>query len=242
MKKIFSIFVMLLIVTVCCFAQKANVKKAYSKSEALFEDNPDYTAALDLIEPALQDETTKNDPYTWWVAAHIYDRMIGYEMYKQTMGQSSDNELMQEAAYKAYDYYLKAVELEKIPNAKGKVSDKYTKKAVDMLIWFYNNGLIANYGETQRKYENYEDAIKAYEKHLAIPDLQFIKDSKFCSPKEGDNCPKKNNEIYWNVKFIVAICTQLSGDNDNAITKYEAIKDKGYEENKIYQQLYYLYR
>ena len=44
------------------------------------------------------------------------------------MSQFLDEEVKQEAAFKAYDYFVKCAELETKPNAKGKISNKYTAK------------------------------------------------------------------------------------------------------------------
>ena len=253
MKKILLIFTMLFIST-ACFAQKANVNKAKSKSEVLPEDKPDFDGAIDLIEAALTNETTKNDPKTWWVAANIYDKIVNFETQKPSLGLgNTDKERQQESAYKAYDYYLKAVELEKIPDAKGKTSDTYTKKAKDMLSWYFNSGLIISYGATSAENEEYDLTIKAFEKHLSIPDLPFIAEAKGCPKKE--DCPKKekNDSLYWNIKYYEALYTHLNSDKAKdevkkeeilvkAILKYEQIKDKGYRENDIYQLLYSLYR
>ena len=247
MKKLFSITVLLLIATTLCFSQKANVNKAKRMADAM--ENPDFDGAIDLIEQALKDETTKNDPNTWAVAANVYSRIINYEYEKPILGTgSTDRERQQESAYKAYDYYLQAVELEKIPDAKGKVSNKIAKKASEDLIWYFNSGWLVNYGASEGQVGNYAVAIKAFEKHLSIPDLPFVTGTKEL-PKPNK---EKNDSLYWNVKYYEAIFTQLMADDtkdevkkteitNSAIQKYEAIKDKGYEENKIYQYLYNLY-
>ena len=246
MKKLFSITAMLLIATMC-FSQKANVSKANKLSNAM--ENPDFDTAIDLIEQALKDETTKNDPNTWAVAANVYSRIINYEYEKPLLGTgSTDRERQQESAYRAYDYYLKAVELEAIPDAKGKVGTKHTKKAAQDLAWFFNSGWLVNYGASEGQVGNYATAIKAFEKHLSIPDLPFVATFVKEKPPKKEN----NDSLYWNVKYYEAIYTQLMADDTQdevkkeeitnlAIQKYEAIKDKGYEENKIYQYLYNLY-
>ena len=115
MKKIFVMLLMSVILATVASAQVKNVKKAYRLSEAY--ENPDFYAAEEQIEPALTDPTTAEDPYTWWVAGHIQDRKIAWENEKLAMAQSSDEEVKQEAAFKAYDYFVKCAELETKPNA-----------------------------------------------------------------------------------------------------------------------------
>ena len=74
MKKIFLMTFVSIFAVSAAFAQVKNVKKAYKLSEAY--ENPDFDQAETLIEETLTDPSTKDDPYTWWVAGHIQDRKI----------------------------------------------------------------------------------------------------------------------------------------------------------------------
>ena len=78
MKKIFLMTFVSIFAVSAAFAQVKNVKKAYKLSEAY--ENPDFDQAETLIEEALTDPTTKDDPYTWWVAGHIQDRKLRGKM------------------------------------------------------------------------------------------------------------------------------------------------------------------
>ena len=236
MKKIFLMTFVSIFAVSAAFAQVKNVKKAYKLSEAY--ENPDFDQAETLIEEALTDPTTKDDPYTWWVAGHIQDRKIAWENEKLASGQSADRDLQNEAAYKAYDYFLKSTELEKLPDAKGKISDKLTKKISATLAWYYKNFLIFNHGLKSAEYEDYNTTINALTKHLAIVDLPFMQNYK-----GNSDAPKPvKDTTYYKIKYYQAIYTSLAGKNDEAITQLEALKNKGYKENEVYQYLYNLYR
>lgn len=236
MKKILSIVLLSVVVATGAFAQKKNVSKAFKLSEAY--EKPDFYQAEELIELALNDPTTANDPYTWWVAGHIQDRKIFWENEKAAMGESRDIELQAESAFKAYDYFLKAVELEKLPNAKGKIVNKYTKKISETLAWYYKWFYIFNYGLKQAEYESYDVAVKAMEKHLSIPDLEFMQ-----GYKGNEDAPKpQKDSTYHKINYYSGIYTQFAGDHDGAIAKFESIKNNGMEEEKIYQYLYNLYK
>lgn len=236
MKKILSIVLLSVVVATGAFAQKKNVKKAYSLSMAY--ENPKFDEAEALIERALNDPSTANDPYTWWVAGNIQDRKIFWENEKELMGGSRDLELQAAAAYMAYDYFIKAAELEKLPNAKGKIVNKYTKRIAETLAWYYRGYFIFNYGLKQAEYEMYDMAVQAIDKHLSIPDLDFMQDYKgtTAAPK-----PQKDT-TYHKIQFYNAIYVQSSGNIDEAIKRFEAIKDNGVEESVIYQNLYNLYK
>lgn len=235
MKKIFLMLLMSVMVTSVAMAQVKNVKKAYKLSEAY--ENPDFYEAEALIEPALTDPSTANDPYTWWVAGHIYDRKIAWENEKSALGQSADRDLQNESAYKAYDYFIKSAELEKNPDAKGKISDKYTKKIAATLAWYYKTFLIFNHGLKSTEYEDYETTVDALEKHLSIVDLPFMKDYK-----GNSDAPKPVKDTnYYKIKYYSAIYSSLGNKNDEAIEKFQAIKNNGYKESEIHQYLYNIY-
>lgn len=236
MKKIFAMLVMSLFIAYTATAQVKNVKKAYKLSEAY--ENPDFYAAQELIEPALVDPSTQNDPYTWWVAGHIQDRIIAWENEKPALGQNTDRDVQFEAAFRAYDYFVKAAELETLPNAKGKISDKWTKRLSETLAWYYKNFFIFNHGLKYAEYNEYDVTIEAFQKHLNIVDLPFMQNYKGIA-----NAPKpEKDSTYYLIKYYLGIYTELSGNHTGAIAIFEDIKDKGQKESEIYQYLFNLYK
>ena len=67
MKK--SIFLAaLVLISAGCFAQKANVSKARSLADA---ETPDYAGARTAIAEALQNDETKDQANTWYIAGFI---------------------------------------------------------------------------------------------------------------------------------------------------------------------------
>ena len=71
------IFAALLLAGTGCMAQKANVRKARNLALA---ENADFAGARTAIKEALQDETTKNQTETWYLAG-----LIGYEQNKREL-------------------------------------------------------------------------------------------------------------------------------------------------------------
>ncbi|MDR1592635.1 MAG: tetratricopeptide repeat protein [Prevotellaceae bacterium] len=230
MKKTMFLFALICCISVGGFAQKANVKKAYSKANATVD--PDFDAAIELINEALHDETTKNDAKTWYTAGLVYDRQQEAELAKLSIGTSSDDFLIGESAMKAYTYYLKAYELDQLPNEKGKISPKYDKEIKEALCKFYNQMSLLNYGAKLYQEEDYKTAIKAFECHLSIPNLSLLENEK--------NRPQKDS-VYYQASYWTAQVYYVSGDKENSARKFESIKDKGYEENQIHQFLYSIY-
>jgi len=206
------------------FAQKANVSKA--KNKALME-NPDFAGAREAIKPALTDPTTKDLASTWHTAG-----LIGYKeneaIYaKQILGQTIDQIAKGQAIIESYNYFLKAYELDLLPNAKGKVKPKYTKDIKSKIKEYYQtqSNLVA-YGATLFEKKNYVEAVNVFETYLAIPELSFI--NKELAP----------DSTYHMIKYYTAIAATNAGLGDKAIAWYEDLKDDKYEELNVYQLLY----
>ncbi len=222
-KLILSLF--LVISFTFSFAQKANVSKA--KNKALME-SPDFTSAREAIKLAFEDSTTRNDANTFYVAG-----LIGYKendaLYqKSLLGMPFDADIKGQAILESYSYFKKAIELDQLPDAKGKVKPKFSKDIKSKFKEYYNTqqNLIA-YGAYLFEKKNYESAINAFEVFLEIPTLTIM-----------------NNEIstadstYKMIKYYTAIAATNAKQNDKAIALYEDLKDDNYETMAVYQLLY----
>ena len=123
MKKIlFS--VVLLLAAGSAFAQEKAVKEAKSIANGT---NPDFAKAEQLIQGALTNPETKDDPETWNVAGLIQRRRSEKEMEKAFLRKPYDTLQIYNSALDMCRYFFKCDELAQIPNAKGKVKNKYRK-------------------------------------------------------------------------------------------------------------------
>ena len=223
MKKIIlSLF--LVISFTLSFAQKANVSKA--KNKALME-NPDFAGAREAIKLALKDSTTKNLAETWYVAGLIGNKENDILYQKALLKQPFDTIAKGSAILEAYNYFLQALKLDQLPDAKGKVKPRFSKDIKPMLKDYYSiqQNLIA-YGAFQFEKKNYEGAVKTFEVFLEIPKL-----------------PVMNNEIkmdstYNMIAYYTAASASSAKMHDKAIALYEGLKDKKYETKSVYQALY----
>ena len=221
-KTILSLF--LVISFTFSFAQKANVSKA--KNKALME-NPDFTGAREAIKLALNDSTTKNLAETWYVAGLIGNKQNEALYQKALLKQPFDTIVKGTAILESYNYFLQALKLDQLPDAKGKVKPRYAKDIKPLLKDYYSiqQNLIA-YGAFQFEKKNYEGAVKTFEAFLDIPKL-----------------PVMNNEIkmdstYYMIAFYTAASASSAKLHDKAISLYESLKDKKYETKTVYQSLY----
>ncbi|WP_018109358.1 tetratricopeptide repeat protein [Bacteroides propionicifaciens] len=115
------------------FAQQKNIKEAKRIANS---NNPDFAQAEKLINESLVSEETKNDPEAWDIAGLIQKRFIEEEQKKQYLKQSYDTVGVYSSVAKLVDYYAKCDELAQIPNAKGKVKNKFRKSNATTIMQF----------------------------------------------------------------------------------------------------------
>ncbi len=210
------------------FAQKKNVSKA--KNLAMSE-TPDFAGARAMIKPALEEVTTKDLASTWYTAGLIGWLENDAELKKQMLSQKFDADAKGKAIIESYDYFLKAYELDSLPDKKGKIKPKYQKDIKAKIKEYYTQqaNLVA-YGASFFDKKDYAGAIKVFELYLGIPAL-----------------PMMNNEIkldstYYMIKYFTGIAATNGGFHDKAIAYYEDLKDDGYEELVVHQLLYDEYK
>jgi tetratricopeptide (TPR) repeat protein len=227
MKKIILSMMLVLSVT-SMFAQRSNVSKA--KNKVLME-TPDFKGAREAILTALNEPTTKDLASTWHVAG-----LIGYKeneslFAKQVLGQTIDPMVKGKAITESYNYFLKAYDLDQLPNEKGRVKPKFTKDIKAKIKEYYTNqnNLVA-YGAALFDMKNFEETIKIFDIYLSIPELPFM------------NNELKPDSNFYMIKYYNAIASSNAGMSDKSIALYESLKNDGYKELIIHQLLYEEYK
>lgn len=135
MKKVlFS--VVLLLAAGSAFAQEKAVKEAKSIANGT---NPDFAKAEQLIQGALTNPETKDDPETWNVAGFIQRRRSEKEMENAYLRKPYDTLQIYNSALNMCRYFFKCDELAQIPNEKGKIKNKYRKSNAATMLTERNN-------------------------------------------------------------------------------------------------------
>lgn len=237
MKKLF-LSVCLIIVVSFTFAQKTNVSKAES---FLALENPDYKGAREAIKLAMQDPSTKDDAKTYYTAGLIGEKE-NHDLFEKIMiGMKVDTTQLVESAKSVFKYYLIADSLDKLPDEKGKVKPRYTKKIKTSLSayytgiepkllkgkwtlfneagFFYNKG---NEGETPNIKYN-QIALDLFKLYMSIPTLSLLSEDKL----PIDNV----------AKYYAAISARSSDNHKCAIKFFNDIKNDTIRTNYVYQSL-----
>ena len=231
MKKVI-LMATLVLISMGCFAQKSNVNKA--KGKISVSENADFDGARELIKQALQDETTKDDANTWFVAAQIGYKENEYWFTQSAFGGAIDSQRKGEAVMESYDYLLKADELALTPNEKGKVNNGMHKKIKDIFLEYYTQQELVKYGLWCNDKKDYKTAYYAFDKHLAIPDLPLMQDPKYLAKMPKDT-------IYQQYRYYQGLFATQADMHAEAIAIFEQMKDGEYEPITINQFLYQEY-
>ena len=190
-------------------------------------ETPDFKGAREDIKPALTDSTTRNQALTWYVAGTIGYKENEAELKKQMLGQKFDADVKGKAIMESYEYFLKAYELDGLPDAKGKIKPKFQKDIKAKIKEYYTSqaNLVA-YGAYLFEKKDYPATVKVFETYLGIPALPMM------------NGELKPDSTFYMIKYYTAIAATNGEMSDKAISYYEDLKDDGYEELIVHQLLY----
>ena len=223
---------LLLAVAVCMaatpsFAQTKSVKTALSISKS---EKPNFDEARTLIKGALENAETKNDAKTWYTAGYIENQQFDAERLKQVLGQKPNDAVMYTALGEIMPYFKKALELDVMPNAKGKVKPKFTKDIKSIIA--ANHVYYINGGAFYFDQKDYKKAYSLFKEFTDISESDLFADNETISKKDS---------TYLQIKFYSAFAATQMGESKLAIEGYEALKPHDYRTNDIYQYLCFEY-
>lgn len=216
------LFSMVLLMTFSfMFAQEKSVKEAKGIAN---DSKPDFAKAEQLIGEAMKNAETQNDPATWDVAGFIQKRINEEQMKNAFLRKPYDTLTVYNSIIKMYEYYLKCDELAQIPNAKGKIKNKFRKSnAASMLVERPN---LINGGIQYFNMNKNSEALKFFGIYVESADYPMLADKELA----------KNDTLIPQVAYYATLAADRIGDKD-AVIKYapSALTDK--EGGKFAMQL-----
>lgn len=208
------------------FAQKKAVKEAQSIVKGTA---PNFDEARTLIKGAMENPETKDMAETWYAAGFIEDQQFSNERTKQILGQQPNEQVMYSALGSTLPYFLKSYELDQLPNEKGKVKPKFTKKIKDILstnhVYYINGG--AYYFDQK----DYQKAYDFFQQYLQISDLPMF---------QGEKVAERDSN-FMTVQFYAAVAATQLNNRPLAIAALERAKGTDFRANDVYQYLCYEY-
>ncbi|MDR1371185.1 MAG: tetratricopeptide repeat protein [Dysgonamonadaceae bacterium] len=213
------------------FAQKKAISA--SKNE-IKNDKPNIEEARKSIQGAMEDPETKDNAETYYVAGLIENKQFDIEKIKEALGQKPDEAVMYKSLGAILPYFIKADQLDQLPDAKGKVKPKFRKDMKSYIMAnhpYYRNG-----GVFYNDQKDYEQAYNFFMTYLEIPKLTMFEGDKDMALIVADSS-------YLEIKYYAAIIASQIGDEGRpkAIALYESLKSDDYKPNEVYQYLCYEY-
>lgn len=221
MKKL-SVLGICLFAGLTAVAQNSLVKEVEREMKSSVEKYPE---KLDKLKPAFTNEETAGQPYVWFVAGKggmdFYDNQ---EVMKK-MGKGVDDKVIGNVLMNSFDYLLKALPLDSIPNEKGKIKPKYSKDMVNVLAGHYldyNNAAIDFWGA-----QDFKGAYDAWTILLSMPKNHAIAKA---IPSERQFADSTLSEIAFNRGLAAWQIEKL----DDALAAFDQAKSMGYNKKQLY--------
>ena len=207
------------------FAQTTNVKKAEG---LLNQETPDFKGAREAIKAAMLDETTKNDAKTYYIAGLIGEKENDNFYIQQQLKQKIDTIKKGKAIMESIKYYLIADSLDQLPDEKGKIKPRYSKKISAVIRSYHDKEEnLYSYGAKAYNTQNYQDAFEAFGAFLKIPSYSVM--SKEVFPE---------NEGTKHIKYYTALSAYNIGKYPEAIKIANELKNDTIRTNDVYRLLY----
>ncbi|MDE5555163.1 MAG: tetratricopeptide repeat protein [Muribaculaceae bacterium] len=216
--------IILLGVTLMCgvgtFAQVNVLKDA----ERAMKAKEPMKKVVEVVTPAFTNPETKTMAQTWFIpgkaAFNEYDHLLGLEAFgklpedgKLTMGKN---------LLDGYDYMIKAMSLDSVPDAKGKIKTKYSKDIVNTLVGHFND--YQNNGINLWNVQDYDGAYKSWDIYLAIASDPI----KF----KGIQVPA--DTILAEIAYNQALAAWQAQNPKASLECFMKSKNMGYKKKQIY--------
>lgn len=184
--------------------------------------------ARGLINQAMSNPETANDARTYFVAGELefdaFDNGIKARMINPE-APAADPLAMGTEILKGYEWYLKALPLDSIPDAKGKVNPKYSKKIISKIAGhasdFFNAG-----GTFYNAKKVYPEAYTAFMIYGDMPDMEFL----------GKNAPQLPANDRATSYYNAGLSAYFGNELVKAANAFRKARTIGYEdpEGQVY--------
>lgn len=219
MKKI-SILGLCLVAGLSMSAQKSLIKEVESAVKA---GNFDYPTVKAKIVEITTNPETKDDVKAWMAAGNASFAHYDALFLKMQMGQEVDKKEMGTAMIEGYEYLTKALPLDTVVDAKGKVKAKESKKIVKTIAENYAH--FNNAGIFLWEAQDYKGAYKAWDIYANLPeDARMVK----------TGLKADADSIVAQIVFNQALAAWQTDELDKSLVAFEKAYAKGYNKKNLF--------
>ena len=203
-------------------AQQAVLKEA----ERAMKSGADVAKVVEIVTPAFSDPETATLAQTWYIpgkaAFSQYDKLLGIKAFKPDDPQV-DPVKIANMLISGYDYFMKALPLDSVADAKGKIKTKYSKDIVNTLA-----GHFSDYSAAGADLFNAKDYKGAYQAWGIFTDILE-------NPTLAKGVSKvPNDTLIGEIYFNQALAAWQADDFNGSFEAFMNAKNKGYNKKQLY--------
>lgn len=193
-------------------------------AERSMKDKASMAKVIEVVTPAFTNPETKDMAQTYYIpgkaAFNEYDNLFSLKAFNRLPagGQST----MGQNLVEGYEFFTKALSLDSVPDAKGKIKTKYSKDILSTLAGHYNdfnNNAIELYNS-----QEYPAAYKAWTIYL---DMSYNPERY-----KGINVP--NDTLLSEITYNQGLAAYQAKDLKGSLEAFIKAKDRGYDKQQIY--------
>lgn len=220
MRKLFFLTAVAVFAASSVFAQKSALRDAKRSL-----GSNDLNEARTLIKQATTNAETTNDPETWKIFGDIGDKAFNNELTNEMLGKEANQEAKFNGLLESYAPYLKADSLGELPDAKGKVKNKFRKDIAGILKanhqHYINGGIFFN------EKQQYSKASDFFEIYWNIPSLPMYAGQKDAFPIDS---------TFQTIKYYAIITAIQAQDHKRALAMLKRAASEPFIANSAYQE------
>ena len=220
MKKLFFLTAVAVFAASALFAQKSALRDAKRSL-----GSNDLNEARTLIKQATTNAETANDPETWKIFGDIGNKAFDNERTNEMLGKQANQEVMFNGLLESYIPYLKADSLGELPDAKGKVKNKFRKDIAGILKanhpFYINGGIFFN------EKQQYAKASDFFEIYWNIPTLPMFAEQKDAFLIDS---------TFQTIKYYAIITAIQAKDHKRALSMLKRAANEPFIPNTAYQE------
>lgn len=226
MKRIATVGTCMVAMAAGLSAQTSLVKSAKSDFNSV-PDYASYQAVVKTLEPAFTNPETATSAETWFVPGEAGFKVYDNYLVQQQLGQEINYDDMGRALLDGYDFFMKAFPLDSLPDAKGKVKPKYSKKMIDEIVGHIDDFDRAAVGFWEAK--DFRNAYRAWDVRLDIPsNPRYAKSGIKAIP----------DSVTSQIRFNQALAAWQSEDLGLALKAFDQALSLGNNDPKAFEYAY----
>lgn len=218
MKKISLLGIGLLTAT-CAMAQQSLVKEVERELKGSADSYPN---AINKLTPAFTNPETEKDAFTYFVAGKGGVDYFDSQQVQLQMGKDINKKAVGHALVDAYGYFFKALPLDSLPDAKGKVKPKYSKKIIEAAKGHYLD--LQNAAVYMWEAEDYKGAVEAWQLFVDGPKNAIFAEKTKTIP----------DSIYGEIYYNMGIGNSLDKNPQGALDSFKKAIKSGYNKKNAY--------